>query len=112
MALIRAMQDHCSEWKFFRGPECFASCLSNVRPHAAPRDGTPFISGRIYMKNPWTKKNPFLSMWLSGANAVLGTARVRATAESRRQATNMMNQAAKNMTQMWTAPHKTKRKKR
>jgi hypothetical protein len=64
------------------------------------------------MKNPWTKKNPFLSMWLSGANAVLGTARVRATAESRRQATNMMNQAAKSMTQMWTAPHKTKRKKR
>jgi hypothetical protein len=26
------------------------------------------------MKNPWTKKNPLLSMWLSGANAVAGSA--------------------------------------
>jgi hypothetical protein len=112
MALIRAMQDHCSEWKFLGTPECFASRLSNMHPDAALGDGTPFISGGAYMKNPWIKKNPFLSMWLSGANAVLGTARVRATAEGRRQATNMMNQAAKNMTQMWTAPHKTKRKKR
>ena len=27
------------------------------------------------MANPWTKKNPLLSMWLSGANAVAGKAR-------------------------------------
>jgi hypothetical protein len=25
------------------------------------------------VKNPWLKKNPLLSMWLSGANAVLGS---------------------------------------
>ena len=37
------------------------------------------------MSNPWLKKNPFLSMWLSGANAVAGAARVRATAELNRQ---------------------------
>jgi hypothetical protein len=36
------------------------------------------------MKNPWTKKNPFLSMWLSGANAVAGSARGRATAAAKR----------------------------
>jgi hypothetical protein len=38
------------------------------------------------MTNPWLKKNPWLSMWMSGANAVLGSARARATAEAKRQA--------------------------
>jgi hypothetical protein len=37
------------------------------------------------MSNPWLKKNPFMSMWLSGANAVAGAARGRATAELNRQ---------------------------
>jgi hypothetical protein len=32
------------------------------------------------MPNPWMKKNPFMSMWLSGANSVAGRARVQATA--------------------------------
>jgi hypothetical protein len=27
------------------------------------------------MTNPWIKKNPFLSMWLSGVNAVGSAAR-------------------------------------
>ena len=36
------------------------------------------------MKNPWTKKSPFLSMWLSGANAVAGSARGHATAAAKR----------------------------
>jgi hypothetical protein len=39
------------------------------------------------MKNPWTKKNPFLSMWLSGANAVAGSARGHATAAAKRGTT-------------------------
>ncbi|WP_316157752.1 hypothetical protein [Cupriavidus sp. BIC8F] len=34
------------------------------------------------MKNPWLKKNPMLSMWLSGANGVIGAARERAMAEA------------------------------
>ncbi len=37
------------------------------------------------MSNPWLKKNPFLSLWLSGANAIAGAARGRATAEVNRQ---------------------------
>lgn len=37
------------------------------------------------MKNPWLKKNPMLSMWLSGANAVAGAARSRVTAEGKRR---------------------------
>src|SRR5437763_727308 len=34
--------------------------------------------------NPWTKKNPILSLWLSGANAVAGKARSAGTAEAKR----------------------------
>ena len=37
------------------------------------------------MSNPWLKKNPFLSMWLSGANAVAGSARGQMTAQINRQ---------------------------
>lgn len=67
------------------------------------------------MKNPWTKKNPFLSMWLSGANAVAGKARSRVTAEGKRQAATMMTQGSKQMVDLWTSAltptKKTKRRK-
>ena len=33
------------------------------------------------MSNPWLKKNPFMSMWLSGANRMAGLA----TAQAKRQ---------------------------
>ena len=46
------------------------------------------------MANPWTKKNPLLSMWLSGANAVAGKARNAGTAEAKRQQTSLAKQAA------------------
>ena len=36
------------------------------------------------MANPWTKKNPLLSMWLSGANAVAGRARQAGKAEAKK----------------------------
>ncbi len=39
------------------------------------------------MNNPWTKKNPFLSMWLSGANAIGGAARSQAAASIQREVT-------------------------
>jgi hypothetical protein len=38
------------------------------------------------MGNPWTKKNPFMSMWLSSANSIIGSAHGKATAEIKRQA--------------------------
>lgn len=65
------------------------------------------------MKNPWMKKNPLLSMWLSGANAVAGAARGRATAEGRRQVNRGMKQA----TDFWLGmsgvkPPAKRRKKR
>ncbi|WP_165982380.1 hypothetical protein [Dankookia rubra] len=37
------------------------------------------------MANPWTKKNPFLSLWLSAANAWGGAARGAMTAAAKRQ---------------------------
>ncbi|SAL28980.1 hypothetical protein AWB70_01754 [Caballeronia cordobensis] len=45
------------------------------------------------MRNPWVKKNPFLSMWLSGANAVIGKTRGRASAQAKRQASSLWSAA-------------------
>ncbi len=39
------------------------------------------------MKNPWLKKNPFMSMWLSGAHKIAGAARGLAAATVKREAT-------------------------
>lgn len=69
------------------------------------------------MKNPWTKKNPLMSMWLSGANAVAGSARRRIAAESKRQSSAMMTRGMKQVTDFWcgvldTKPPAKKRKKR
>jgi hypothetical protein len=69
------------------------------------------------VKNPWTKKNPFLSMWLSGENSVMGSARSRASAEAKRQTTKAMNESARQITNFWTGglltpPPQKKRKKR
>ncbi len=55
------------------------------------------------MRNPWIKKNPFMSIWLSGANAVAGSVRGRATAEAKRQATTAMTKGAKQMADFWSA---------
>lgn len=37
------------------------------------------------MSNPFVKKNPFMSMWLSSANRMAGTLRGQATAQAKRQ---------------------------
>jgi hypothetical protein len=54
------------------------------------------------MRNPWTKKNPFMSMWLSGANSVLGAARGQAAAQVKRQASESTNAATKQILSFWT----------
>jgi hypothetical protein len=43
------------------------------------------------MSNPWLKKNPFLSAWLSTAHRVLGSLRGTATAQAQRQVTAALN---------------------
>lgn len=54
------------------------------------------------MSNPWLKKNPFMSMWLSGANSVANSARGRIAAEAKRQSTTAVNKAASDMFSIWT----------
>jgi hypothetical protein len=67
------------------------------------------------MRNPWIKKNPLMSMWLSSANAVMGSSRSRATAEGKRQAAVIMADGTKQMIRFWTgglmAPAPRKKKK-
>jgi hypothetical protein len=71
---------------------------------AGSRLSFPSLSfSRVHpLKNPWLKKNPFMSMWLSGANSVLGSARSRATAEGHRQAARMFAEGQRQMLQFWT----------
>ena len=50
----------------------------------------------------WLKKNPFMSMWLSGANRVAGSVRGQVAAEAKRQATSAAEQATKDVVNFWT----------
>ena len=54
------------------------------------------------MPNPWLKKNPFMSMWLSGANSVANSVRGRLAAEAKRQSTTSVNKAADDVLAFWT----------
>jgi hypothetical protein len=51
--------------------------------------------------NPWGKKNPFLSMWLSGANAVLAKTRSQATASARRQTRAALDETTRQALAFW-----------
>jgi hypothetical protein len=51
------------------------------------------------MSNPWLKKNPFMSMWLSGANSARG----KISAEAKRQSTRAVNKAASDVLTFWTS---------
>jgi hypothetical protein len=69
------------------------------------------------LSNPWLKKNPFMSMWLSGANAVASSVRGHANAQAKRQTTAAMTNATKTVFDAWSealAPTQRakKRKKR
>jgi hypothetical protein len=62
------------------------------------------------MTNPWTKKNPLLSMWLSGANALAGKARGAGAAEAKRRQTGLAQQATRLWSGAWLADAKPKPK--
>ncbi len=69
------------------------------------------------MKNPWTRKNPLMSMWLSSANTLANTARAHATVQAKRHTTTLMTQGAKQVTDFWMStltpkPVAKKRRKR
>ena len=54
------------------------------------------------MANPWLKKNPFMSAWLSGANTIANSARGRIAAEAKRQSSTAMTRATNEMFSAWT----------
>jgi hypothetical protein len=63
------------------------------------------------MTNPWTKKNRFLSMFLSSANAATGKARGLWMQQARRNQTAAVKQAARSWAELWTPVSESKRKR-
>ena len=66
------------------------------------------------MSNPWTKKNPLMSMWLSAAHKVIGSARAQASAAPKRETAATQSDLQKQVQQFWTgaAPKVARRKRR
>ena len=58
------------------------------------------------MRNPWTTKNPFMSLWLSSANKAMGSARAQATAAAKRQLATAQAEAAKQVVDFWSTKTK------
>ncbi|MGZ8256015.1 MAG: hypothetical protein ACXW2G_11510 [Burkholderiaceae bacterium] len=63
------------------------------------------------------KKNPFLSMWLSGANSIAGSVRGHATAQAKRQVSSAVTEVTKSNLKLWSdafkaTPAKPKRKRK
>jgi hypothetical protein len=54
------------------------------------------------MRNPWTAKNPLLSLWLSGANTLLSYSRSAAIAEAQRQYATLMSRQVEQWVRLWT----------
>ena len=61
------------------------------------------------MPNPWMKKNPLMSMWLGGANALASRARGPATAAAKRLAGARSKDAARIWAQAWMAMFTSRR---
>ena len=76
------------------------------------------------MTNPWLKKNPFMSMWMSAANQAVNRARGQVTAAVRRETKKAAAEAAaagfKHLNDQWsgtllrtpTAPTKRRKAKK
>ena len=58
------------------------------------------------MTNPWLKKNPFMSMWLSAANRAASGARGAATSAAKKQATATHAEATRQILEFWGAAPK------
>lgn len=53
------------------------------------------------MSNPWLKKNPFMSMWLSSANRMAAPLRSQATAHVKRQMSTAVADASRESLKLW-----------
>ena len=65
------------------------------------------------MSNPWTKKNPLMSMWLSSANKTMNAARGQGTGAAKRQVATAQADAMRQIVDFWTGkPGKAPARKR
>ena len=69
------------------------------------------------MSNPWLKKNPFMSLWLSGANTAANRVRGQVGAAAKRQSATVARQAGTELMTLWAslltpAPVRKRRKRR
>jgi len=67
------------------------------------------------MSNPWTKKNPLMSIWLSSANRAMGAGRAQVTSAAKRQIAATQAEAAQQIVDFWSgktakAPAKKRRR--
>lgn len=60
------------------------------------------------MGNPWAKKNPFMSMWLTAANSAAGSARGHATSTAKRQVAATQAEATRQVLDFWMGKPKRK----
>jgi hypothetical protein len=74
------------------------------RQHASSGSLTLHPHKEILMSNPWSKKNPYLSAWLSGANAIAGSARGHAANGMQRQVAAATRQMTEVVMSAWLAP--------
>jgi hypothetical protein len=64
------------------------------------------------MVNPWLKKNPFMSMWLSAAHSVANTARGQMASNAKRQTNAAITKATQDAVSLWVGPLVAKPKPR
>jgi hypothetical protein len=55
------------------------------------------------MSNPWLKKNPFMSIWLSTANRMAGSIRGQAAVHAKRHAKAAATEATNENIKLWSA---------
>jgi len=65
------------------------------------------------MSNPWTKKNPLMSMWLSSANKAVSASRGQVAAAAKRQVASTQAEAVRQIVDFWSGkPAKAPARKR
>jgi hypothetical protein len=74
------------------------------RQQAATGAVTLHVHKEILLSNPWSKKNPYLSAWLTGANAIAGSARGHAANGMQRQVAAATRQMTEVVMSAWLAP--------
>jgi hypothetical protein len=113
MVAIRGWPDHCLRAEV-TAVDSAAFGFDLIHCETTDRGRGTAATEEQSMSNPWMKKNPFMSMWLSGANSIANTARGRIAAEARRQSSTAITKATSDMFGAWpgfTTAATRKRKK-